>query len=238
MDTQKGKGTTFKVTLPFGYDENHTHTQLNTGYDFSQVRVLIVDDEENVRDYMGLLMERCHVKYEVAKSGMDAVKKLSKVISQGEHYDLCLMDWKMPGLDGIETVKLIREISPDGLPIVIVTGYDFSEIEGEAKAAGVNHLVSKPLFQSSLFDLLVNNYGGYTPKDTPTTFTRDFSGVHILVAEDNYVNMDIATRLLKKVKITVEEAANGKEAVDKFKASQAGTYQAILMDVQMPVMDG
>lgn len=238
VDSQKGVGTTFEVTIPFGYDDNHTHSQLNEQYDFSHVHVLIVDDEENVREYMGLLMQRCHVNFEVAKSGMEAVKKLSMAIAREEYFDLCLMDWKMPGLDGIETVKLIREISHGGLPIVIVTGYDFSEIESEARAAGVNHIVSKPLFQSSLFDILVSNYGGYTPKDTLDTFKHDFTGVQILVAEDNYVNMDIATRLLEKVHITVDKAADGKEALDKFITSAPGKYDVIFMDVQMPVMDG
>ena len=155
-------------------------------------------------------------------------------------YDLCIIDWNMPEMNGCEVTKRIREELGSDLPIIIATAYDVTAFESEAKASGVNKVIAKPLFQSTLLDLLVSTFGEYDPAASSDQAKEkiDMSGVRILLAEDNAMNMEIAVTMLEKTGICVDQARDGKEALDIFSASEPGTYDMILMDVQMPVMDG
>ena len=171
-------------------------------------------------------------------SGNEAVEAFTEAMERGERFSVCLIDWRMPQMDGLETVKRIRSIAGAVIPLLIITAYDFSEISGEAKNAGVNMFVSKPLFQSSLFDLLANICGKQAPARVHRSVAYDFAGARVLLAEDNAMNMEVARKVLESAGFTVDGVQNGREAVEKFTSAPAGTYQAILMDVQMPEMDG
>ena len=232
-----GKGTTFTVELPFGQDTEH-HIRNTAEQDFSYLKALIVDDEKSTCEYMSVLMQRCGVQNETALTGYDAIKMISEAHAKKEDFNLCLMDWMMPQMDGMETVKLIRESVGDELPIVIVTAYDYSEIEEEAKKVGVNCFISKPVFQSTMFNLLVETYGGYKPKNTFAVAAHDYKGSRILLAEDNNMNMEIASEILKNAGFAVDTAEDGRAAVDRFLSEPEGTYQLILMDIVMPKMNG
>lgn len=234
--SEKGLGSTFIVDLPFGEDCEHK-SGAPVGYDFSNVRALIVDDDESTCEYIQLLMQRCGVRSDKVNCGADAIQSVKHAYSIGDKYSLCLMDWKMPDMDGLETIRRLRLVVGNDLPIIIVTAYDFTEIEEEAKSAGVTFLVSKPLFQSTLFDLLITAYGKYTTT-TPKKITRNFGGCKLLLVEDNDMNREIAKTLLENVGFVVEEVLNGREAVDRFAQSKPYSYDAILMDIQMPVMNG
>lgn len=154
-------------------------------------------------------------------------------------YDVCLLDWKMPDMDGIEVTRRIRkELGPDTL-VIIISAYDWSEIEKEAKEAGVNAFISKPLFESSLYHILYSViYQERIIKEDLKERAISLEGKRILLAEDNELNREIAVEILKMTGAKIDCAENGKVAVDGFNTSKAGYYDLILMDIQMPVMDG
>ncbi len=237
VESTVGKGTVFTVELPFGQDLEH-HTSSVTDHDFSKLKAIIVDDEKSTCEYMSLLMTRCGVQNESVLSGYDAIKRISEAHAKGEDFNLCLMDWMMPDMDGMETVKLIREGVGGELPIVIVTAYDYSEVEEEAKKVGVNRFISKPVFQSTMFNLLVETYGGYRPKHVMTAASYDYKGRRILLAEDNTMNMEIASEILKNAGFVIDTADDGRAVVNRFLSEPEGTYQLILMDIVMPKMNG
>ena len=238
VDSEEGKGSTFTVHLVFKTAPQAGHAAAPA--DFSKLRALIVDDERRSCDSMQALLKRCKVKSDVALSGEEAVRQIVKREGTGYEYDLCLIDWNMPGLDGVETARRIRQCSTRDMPIIIASAYDVNEIRDAATAAGVNRLIAKPLFQSSLFDLLVDTFGKYEPETAAQTEEQpaDFAGMRVMLAEDNEMNREIAVTILRKNGILVDTATNGQEAVDRFTGAPAGTYKVILMDVQMPVMDG
>ena len=235
VTSKQGEGSKFSVTLPFERTENLGAKVAPK--DFAHLRILIVDDQENECDYIRALLDRCGVYSESAGSGEEAIRLVAQKKGTPERFDLCIIDWNMPGLDGVETTKLIhRECDPD-IPIIIATAYDISEFETEAMAAGAARIISKPLFQSTLLDLLVTTYGKYTAAAGDDGDIPDLSGMHVLLAEDNETNVEVAVDLLELAGVTADIARNGLEAVDLFREKGSG-YDAILMDVQMPVMDG
>ncbi|NCD02388.1 MAG: response regulator [Clostridia bacterium] len=237
--SEEGKGTTFTIHMAFQKVEAAEKADGRRS-DFSKIRALVVDDESRSCDYMKMLLKRCHVKSDVVLSGEAAIRQIQKREGTDYEYDMCLIDWNMPGLNGVETARRIRQECNKDMPIIIASAYDISEIRDAAMEAGVNKLIAKPLFQSSMFDLLVNTFGKYDPTvDSVHSEEKiDFSGIHVLLAEDNAMNLEIAISILEKSGLVVEAAGDGKEAYEKFVHSEPGTYQVILMDVQMPVMDG
>ncbi|MEG1801544.1 MAG: response regulator, partial [Oscillospiraceae bacterium] len=156
----------------------------------------------------------------------------------GKGYDLCFIAWRMPEMDGIALTKKIRAEFDDDTIIIIVSAYDLSEVEDEAKEAGVNMFVTKPVFQSTVFNMLMSLSGGKYIEGNKTGENYNFKGHRVLLVEDNALNMEIATELLSVTGIEVDSAENGKLALEKFTASPEGTYDIILMDIQMPIMDG
>lgn len=235
VESEKNVGTTFTVELPFDVD---TKVVFNEENKFSNIRALIVDDDENTLEYTAIVLERIGVQYETAKSGEEAMDLIHQAHANGDGYDICFIDWKMPGVTGVDVTKKIRSLYDDDTLIIIVSAYDLSEVEQAAKAAGANMFIPKPLFQSTVCNLLMTLSGGRYTKMTANEKAYDFSGKRILLAEDNELNREIAVALLEMVHLQVDCVKNGKEAVDLFIQSESGTYDAILMDVQMPVMDG
>ncbi|MDO5112213.1 MAG: response regulator [Clostridia bacterium] len=235
VDSTPGVGTVFGVDLTFESTEQPQHSDM---YNFDVVNALVVDDDINTCEYIRMLFNRCGAKCAAVTSGADAVKAVTVAKEKGERYSLCLVDWKMPDMDGIETIRRIRDVAGDSLPIIVLSAYDYTELADKAGEVGVNRFISKPLFQSSLFDLLASIHGAQEIKPADKRRDLDFAGAKVLLAEDNIMNMEIAKRIMESVGLVVECAWNGKEAVELFEASAPGTYTTILMDVHMPEMNG
>ncbi|MEG0894897.1 MAG: response regulator, partial [Oscillospiraceae bacterium] len=235
LESKKNFGTTFTVDLPFGVD---TKLEGSNNINFKDIRALIVDDDNQTIKYTSIVLERMGVRFDVANGGEQAVKIIANEYNKGIGYDVCFIDWKMPGISGVELTKKIREFFDKDTIIIIVSAYDLSEIEDEAKLAGADMFISKPLFQSTVCNLLMTLSGGQYTKFTCDKEHYDFTGKRVLLAEDNALNREIAIELLKIVNLDVEYAENGQTALEMFTNSSNGYYDVILMDIQMPIMDG
>ncbi len=232
-----GKGTVFTADIPFGAYETKYFTE-TTG--FSEIRTLVVDDDKESCEYSSILLDRLGVRHDYVTNGEAALEALGEAEDGGDPYKLCLVDWKMPEMDGVEVTQKIREIFGEDTIVIIVSAYDLNEVEASAKAAGANYFITKPLFQSSLFNALMRISGGdYTRIDVEKEKDNfDFSGRRVLVAEDVALNLEVAVKLLQMVGIDVICAEDGKQAVELYEKRKPGTFDCILMDVNMPVMDG
>ena len=233
--SEKGVGSTFTVELPFGLSDKKME---NNEDKLKSIRALIVDDESDTREYTSTVLDRIGIEHDMASDGEQAIEILTAEHKKGRGYDVCFVDWKMPGLTGVDVTRKIRELFDEDMIIIIVSAYDLSEIEDEAKEAGANIFVTKPLFQSTVFNVLMTLSGGKYKKMTADEKKYDFSGYKVLLVEDNALNREIASELLELVGMQTDCAQNGQEAVEMFHQSEHGTYCAILMDIQMPVMDG
>lgn len=235
LTSKKDVGTTFSVELPFGLSEE----KLDTSRDkFKMIRALIVDDESDTCEYTSEVLTRIGIDHDIANGGEEAINLLTREHNHGMGYDVCFLDWRMPGTNGIDVTRKIRELFDEDTIIIIVSAYDLSEVEDEARQAGANLFVTKPLFQSTAFNVLMTLSGGKYKKMTADETLFDFTGHRVLLAEDNALNREIACDLLEMVNMQVDCAGNGMEAVRLFTEAPSGTYDAILMDVQMPIMDG
>lgn len=233
VKSKVGMGTTFIVTLPLKIDKNKIKD-----YTLPNINVLVVDDDEIMCEYTVSSLKTLGAEAEWVDSGKYAVEKVIKAHDEKRDFDIVILDWMMPDQDGIETVKKIRASINDDIPILIVSAYDWSEIEN--KAVGVNGFLQKPLFRSTLYRalekyVLKTNEEDYLGRKTNN---YDFTNKNILLVEDNELNRDIAAELLSITKANIECASNGKECLDMFKSCEENYYDIILMDIQMPVMNG
>ncbi|MDD2956335.1 MAG: response regulator [Oscillospiraceae bacterium] len=235
VESEKGKGTTFVVDLPFAIG---VKSEPEESEKLGNVRVLIVDDDAAAREYTEIVLHRIGVAYDAADTGAKALEMLEKAAGKGHPYDVCLIDWKMPDMDGVEVTRRIRQQEEQRTLIIIVSAYDLNEVQGEASAAGADHFVAKPLFQSTVFNVLMTLTHGELKTGTASPGQYDFTGHRVLLAEDQELNAEIAMELLGLVNMEADHAENGKRAVEMFSAAQPGFYDAILMDVQMPEMNG
>ncbi|WP_215698643.1 response regulator [Clostridium sp. MCC353] len=238
VKSEPGEGTTFTVELPF--EQSDIDLQPLKEGALETLDVLVADDEQDICEHTVLLLEKMKIHAEWVLSGAEAVKRVVSAHESGCGFDVCFIDWKMPEMDGVETARQIREkVGPD-TPIIIISAYDWSDIEEEARAAGVNAFIAKPMFQSSIYNVLVNVTNGVFGMSEAHSGVKGHSldGKRLLVAEDNALNREIAIVLLEMNGAVVEHAENGQEAVKRFIKMEPGYYDAILMDVQMPVMDG
>lgn len=171
-------------------------------------------------------------------SGRKAMERVQELWGEGKYFDIILIDWKMPEMDGVETARQIRMIVGPEVTIIIVTAYDWNAIEHEAKMAGVNLLMSKPMYKSSLVSAFTRALGQKeeVPKKAASDFA--FAGKRLLLAEDNEINTEVAVMLLQNKGFEVDTAENGLRALEMFNKSEEGYYSAILMDIRMPLMDG
>ncbi len=236
VESEQGKGSRFIVELPLqkaDAPKEAVRGKLKT------LRALVVDDEQYAREYTGTILDRIGLPYDLANSGQQALQLIVKAEQKKKAYQICFLDWKMPDMDGIEVTRKIRSMCGDEALIIIVSAYDVSEVEDAAREAGANLFISKPLFQSTVFDLLLSISGSSAAvKKQQGTEHYDFTGHRVLVAEDNEINREVARGLLEYVHMQADFAGDGKEAIELFSSHPAGTYDAVLMDVQMPVMDG
>lgn len=232
FDSEKDKGTTFYVDIPFEFEE----TSIDS-VNLNDVKVLVVDDDKLSLDYSSSVLKRIGVKYDLAKTADEAINLIRQSVDNNDLYKLCLIDYKMPDFNGIEVTKYIRSHFSKEMILIIVSAYDLSEIEESAVDAGANMFISKPIFQSTIFNVIMQMTGGKCIKKSEDD-NYDFKGKKVLLAEDNEINAEIAKELLKLVNLDVDRVSNGLEAVTKFNESQIDEYAMILMDIQMPVMDG
>ena len=231
--SEQGKGTTFTVVLDVPVaDRQRDDMQLEP------VDVLIVDDDETMLQTAVDSLESLGATAEQARSGMEALGMIEHRHLSGQDYDVVIVDWKMPGMDGYETINRIHSEINTNIPILLISAYDWSDIEDKAKEAGANGFVSKPLFRSTLYDKINELIGKESASLEPEDDYSDLQGLHILVAEDNDINWEIISALLAMFGITAERAVNGRVCVDMMSTAAEGSYELIFMDIQMPEMNG
>ena len=235
LESEPNVGTEFHVTLDL-----ERASIPETEMVLPPWEMLVVDDNQLLRDSAVKSLKSIGVHAESAESGAQALEFAEARHARGQDYDVVLLDWKMPGMDGIETARELRNRIGQDVPLVLISAYDWSGIEAEARAAGINGFISKPLFRSTLYYGLRHYSGldeeeGVPPEVEPP---MDFSGRRLLVVEDNELNWEIANELLTAAGFELDWAENGKICLDRFSGAAPGTYDAILMDLRMPVMNG
>ena len=221
------------------YEEKQYGKKSRQGYNFTKLKTLVVDDDVAVCENTVATLHDMGVTAEWVDSGQKAVERVKFYRKEHKDYDMILIDWKMPGMDGIETAREIRKVVGADVTIIIMTAYDWASIEQEAKLAGVNLLMNKPMFRSSLISAFNQALGiKEAEKEEPEEEEFDLSGKRVLLAEDNAINTEVAQLLLKSKGADVDVAENGLRALEKLAKSEEGYYDAILMDIRMPIMDG
>lgn len=235
VDSALGKGSTFHVTLDLERSEIQESDMILPNWN-----LLVVDDDQQLCESTIASLKSIGIEADWVLDAAGAFQKIEERRNRRDPYQIILLDWKLPDIDGISAAKIIRERFGSETPILLISAYDWSEIEADAKAAGISGFISKPLFKSTLF------YGlkpfadlPDQPREEEDAHSRyDFTGVRILLAEDNDLNWEIANELLSEQGLELEWAENGQICVEKFQASPVGYYDAILMDLRMPVMTG
>ena len=236
VDSEKDKGSTFTVTVTFGEsDRKSTDTENGTPLPHN-MSVLVIDDDRIALEHAEIVLGQVGVGCETAESGWEGIDKVRIRHGRREDYDLILIDWKMPEMDGVETTRQIRSIVGSDTPIIILTSFNWDEIADEAKDAGVDTFVPKPLFADNVMEEFREAFS--RKNETLANKTADLKGRRILLAEDVAVNAEIMMMVLGMREMEADRAENGQIAVDLFAAHEPGYYAAILMDMRMPVMDG
>ena len=235
VESKKGVGSMFTVDLPFSIPEID---ELSSSKSINDLRVLVVDNDCASRIYMTSILDRINVQYDIATTTEQTVKMLSTADKAGKHYDICFIDCKASFADSITLTKNIRKIYDKKALVIILSAYDISEIGENMATSGADIFLQKPLLQSTVFNMLISLTDKNYIKETFHKESYDFHGKKVLLAEDNALNTEIAIELLNSVNLNVDHAENGQIAVDKFLTAPIGTYDIILMDIQMPVMNG
>ena len=238
VQTEKNRGTEFIICLPLRVQTGSRREEKIA--ELAGLKALVVDDDFNTCDSVAKLLTRVGMRAEWTLSGREAVLRARQSIELGDPCRAYIIDWRLPDMNGIEVTRQIRSLNDD-TPIIILTAYDWSDIEAEAKAAGVTAFCSKPMFLSDLRDTLLTAIGHMQTAEEQDILpgkNADFRGRHILLVEDNELNREIAMTILHEYGFLVDIAENGAVAVEKVRTSDPGRYDLVLMDVQMPIMDG
>lgn len=240
VNSIQGVGTEFTVEVKLGISETCCkNNKVRSSIHFEQMKALIVDDDIIICQHTEQILQDMGLEAEYVNSGMRAVERVKQLWTNGIYYNLILVDWKMPDMDGIETTRELRKIVGPEVTIIIMTAYDWASIEKEAMIAGVNMLISKPLFRNSISSAFEKIYRTKTQEAVlPQAEKFDFTGKRILLVEDHMLNIEVAKRLLNSQNVEVDVAENGLLGIETFAAAPVGYYDAILMDIRMPVMDG
>ena len=238
VQTAQGKGTEFIIRVPMRAQAEHRPVEKIT--ELEGLKALVVDDDFNTCDSVTKMLVKVGMRAEWTLSGKEAVLRARQSIEMSDAYHAYIIDWRLPDMNGIEVTRQIRSLNDD-TPIIILTAYDWSDIEVEAKAAGVTAFCSKPMFMSDLRETLLSALGQKQTDASQELLPEknaDFKGKHILLVEDNELNREIAQEILSEYCFRVDTAENGAVAVEKVSTAAPGSYDLVLMDVQMPVMDG
>ena len=234
--SKQGEGSEFVVRVPLHIQENYVEESIDCSF-ANGVRALVVDDDMDACTSVSGMLRDIGMRSEWCVSGKEAVVRSEEAFAIHDRYETYIIDWKMPDMNGIETARRIRKVVGPDASIIILSAYDYSNIETEAREAGVTAFITKPIFESDLKRTLAKAYGAEQTSGQETA-GPSFSGKRILLVEDNELNREIATAILEDEGIEVETANNGQEACDTLLEKGAGYYDLVLMDIQMPVMDG
>lgn len=231
LESAPGKGTQFHLALDLEKaQEREPQEQL------PPMRVLVIDDDAQSGESACSMLESLGARADSAMDGDTGIKQLVSAAEANEPYDAVIVDWKLPYMNGVQTAQRIREEVSENMPILLMSAYEWADVEDDAVAAGIDGFLAKPLFRSTLHNGLLSAVGSAPKKKERKE--QDFSGKRLLVAEDNEINWEIMETLLTEYGFSVDHASDGEEVVAKFAMSPNGYYDAILMDVHMPVQDG
>ena len=234
LESEEGVGSEFDVCLTFKLTgEKKVYKKIES---LQGLRVLVADDDTDTCLSISSMLTEIGMRSEWTVSGKEAVVRTKHAVDMGDEFYAYIIDWLMPDMNGIETVRRIRRIIGDSNPIIILTAYDWSDVEEEAREAGVTAFCEKPLFMSELREILSNPVQVAQPD--PKFDISVHKGKKILLVEDNELNQEIAVEILREVGFIVEVAEDGNIAVEKMKVSTPDQYDLILMDIQMPIMNG
>lgn len=236
IKSKQGVGTECIVSFTFRLNSGPKEPQ--TIPELKGLRALVVDDDFNTCDSVSWMLQQIGLRAEWTLSGKEAVLRTRQAVMRDDHYFVYLIDWLLPDMNGIEVARRIRQETGKDVPIIVLTAYDWSDIEDEAKEAGVTGFCSKPLFLSELRSCLHSIVNKDKAKEHPEPTRKALHTGHILLVDDNELNQEIATAILEEAGFSIEAAGNGQTAVDMLKASEPGHFQLVLMDIQMPVMNG
>ena len=231
--SEQNRGTTFTIVLDIPIADRQREDMT-----LDPIDILIVDDDEIMLQTAADTLASLGASAQQAKNGSEALDMIEQRHLSGQDYSIVIVDWKMPEMDGLETVKQIRSKIDTNIPILLISAYDWSDIEDKAKEVGANGFVSKPLFRSTLYDKINDLIGKDSGSHEPEDDYSDLQGLRILVAEDNDINWEIISSLLGMFGITADRAENGRICVDKISSAEKDCYELIFMDVQMPEMNG
>lgn len=233
LQSEEGKGSTFHVIV----DMKKSHLE-ESEMKLPEWNVLVVDDDERLCLSAVANLRDLGVHADWTLDGREAVNMIVEHHEKGEDYHFALIDWKMPNMDGIQTIHEIRKKVGKYMPIFLVSSYDWGELEDKMNSYEIEGFIAKPLFKSTLFVRLQQYMEGYKFDTEGAEESIDFSNKHILLSEDIDINWEIANEILSASGLILERAENGLECVNMFKDSEVGFYDAILMDIRMPIMDG
>ena len=227
--SEAGKGTTFTVKLEITIADRQMEEMK-----LPPIRVLIADDDEVLLETAKDTLRSIGVKADTARSGAEAIQ----MISDSADYQVMILDWKMPDMDGIEVTRRLRKEAHNDIPVILISAYDYSDIESAAKEAGICGYICKPLFCSTLYNKINEVLGNKSAPVNPDSDLEDFTGMRILVAEDNDINWEIISNILEMHGIETERAENGQLVLDRINDKEKAGFDLIFMDIQMPVMNG
>ena len=239
VHSAKGRGSSFRAVIPFQRveDDQEEEKARKTRTLLHGVQVLVADDDAVVGEQSGAILAQIGARTVWVDSGKKAVEEVQASLDRGQPYDIAMIDWRMPDMDGVETTRRIRALTGPETTIIIISAYDWSGIEREAREAGANGFIAKPLFFSTICDTFSTlDLSRHAPGGVPAD--RSLAGRRVLLVEDNALNMEIAKSLLEIHGLEVVTAEDGRQAVERFSAAPAGSFLAVLMDIRMPVMDG
>ena len=238
VESEKGKGTVFTVTVTLMDSKMTKDKDADVAINPQEMSVLIVDDDPIACQHGKLVLEKIGIASEIASSGIEAIEMVKLRHARRQPYNLIVVDWKMPEMDGVETARQIRATVGNESAIIILTAYRWDDVLEDALAAGIDSFIPKPLFASSLMEELQSALKKKRTLQENNAQKADLKGRKILLAEDVEINAEIITMILEEREIKVELAKNGKIAVEMFESHPEGYYDAILMDMRMPEMDG
>lgn len=239
VHTEQGNGTEFVIRVALSLQSERR--VVDKIAELKGLKALVVDDDYNTCDSVTKMLTQVGMRSEWTLYGKEAVLRAKNSFERGDDFHAYIIDWSLPDMNGIEVTRQIRRLGDD-TPIIILTAYDWSDIKEEARNAGVNDFCSKPMFMSDLRETLMTAIGQQEAENRDvlphTNDTPDFKGKHLLLVEDNELNREIALEILSEYGFHIHTAENGAEALEKVSASEPGDYNLVLMDIQMPVMDG
>ena len=239
VHTEQGKGTEFVIRLTLRLQSERRSIEKIA--ELEGLNALVVDDDYNTCDSVTKMLAQVGMRSEWTISGKEAVLRAKNAFERSDAFHAYIIDWRLPDMNGIEVTRQIRRLGDD-MPIIILTAYDWSDIEEEARNAGVTAFCSKPMFMSDLRDTLMSAIGHQECEGEDdllhTKDALDFRGKHVLLVEDNELNREIALAILSEYGFHIDTAENGAAGLEKISASRPGAYDLVLMDVQMPIMDG